>query len=270
MSIVLIFAGNDPSGGAGLCADIQALAYTNCHAAPVITCTTVQNSRQVFDIKPFSGKYVTAQAQAVLSDMPIDAFKIGLLGSVEIIESIAEILKKYPKIPLIFDPILAAGSGRTFANNEIKNAMIRYLLPLTYILTPNSQEARNLTNKNNELEESALQLMDWGCQYVCVTGTHENTTKVTNTLYGQGKFLKSWYWQRLPYNYHGSGCTFASHLAGKIAQGIDIIEAVYAAQQYTWQSLKQGFYLGQGQAFPNRLNSKKEIDNFTFTKNKDK
>jgi len=263
---VLIFAGNDPSGGAGLCADIQALAYMNCHAAPVITCATVQNSRQVIEITPFSGKYVSAQAQAVLSDMPIAAFKIGLLGSVEIIESIAEILKEHPHIPMIFDPILVAGSGHAFANNEIKNAMIRYLLPLTYVLTPNSQEVRNLTNINNNLQESASQLMDWGCQYVCVTGTHENTTAVTNILYGQGKFLKSWQWQRLPYNYHGSGCTFASSLAGQIARGVDIIESVYAAQQYTWQSLKQGFYLGEGQAFPNRLNSKKEIDNFTFTK----
>jgi len=254
ISTVLIFAGNDPSGGAGLCADIQALASTGCHTAPVITCATVQNSRQVFEITPFLGNYVKAQAQAVLSDMPISAFKIGLLGSVEIIESIAEILKKYPKIPVIFDPILASGSGRAFANDDIKKALIHHLLPLTYILTPNSQEARNLTNKNNSLEESALQLMDMGCQFVCITGTHENTTEVTNTVYGQGKSLKSWQWQRLPYNYHGSGCTFASSLAGQIAQGVDIIEAIYAAQKYTWYSLKQGFHLGQGQAFPNRLN----------------
>jgi hydroxymethylpyrimidine/phosphomethylpyrimidine kinase len=254
MLTVLVFAGNDPSGGAGLCADIQALSHANCHTAPVITSATVQNSRQVFEITPFSGKYVQAQAQAVLSDIPIAAFKIGLLGSVEIIESIAEILKNYPSIPVIFDPILAAGSGRTFSNKDIKKAMIRLLLPLTYILTPNSEEAKNLTDLNH-LEESALQLMDEGCQYVCITGTHENTEKVTHHLYGQGNFLKSWQWQRLPYNYHGSGCTFASHLAGQIAQGNDIIEAVYTAQSYTWQSLNHGFYLGHGQAFPNRLYS---------------
>jgi hydroxymethylpyrimidine/phosphomethylpyrimidine kinase len=252
--IVLVFAGNDPSGGAGLCADIQALASINCHTAPVVTCITEQDTRYLRKSTPLSGKQIVAQAEMVLADMPIAACKIGLVGTVEIVEAIQQVLLKYPHIPVILDPVLAAGSGKSLTTINVHEAIIKKLLPLTQILTPNSLEARALTKTTYSLDAAAAQLIDYGCEYVCITGTHENTNSVINSLYTNNeKPIKSWSWQRLPHSYHGSGCTYAASLAGLLAQGKDMLTAVYEAQLYTWTSLQRGYQPGHGQALPNRL-----------------
>jgi len=250
--IVLVFAGNDPSGGAGLCADIQALASLGCHAAPVVTSITVQDTSKIFENIPLSGEKVFAQAETVLNDMPITACKIGLLANTDIVEAVQQVLLKYPELPVILDPILTAGSGQSLTQGLVCESIIKKLLPLTKILTPNSLEARTLTN-TTRLLNAAAQLMDYGCQYVCITGTHEDMPTVENILYGEGKRLQSWLWPRLPNSYHGSGCTLAASLAGLLAQGKDILKAVYKAQQYTWEALQNGYQPGHGQALPNRL-----------------
>ncbi len=251
--IVLVFAGNDPSGGAGLCADIQALASQGCHAAPVVTCITTQDTRKVFENIPLSGEKVAAQAEAVLNDMPIAACKIGLLGNVEIVEAVEQVLLKFPRMPVILDPVLSAGSGESLTEDKVSDAIVNKLLPLTEIITPNSLEVRALTNVTGSLDAAAAKLMDYGCQFVCITGTHEDTLLVENILYGQGQRLKSWTWSRLPHSYHGSGCTFSASLAGLLAHNQEMSTAVYKAQQYTWTSLQRGYLPGQGQALPNRL-----------------
>jgi len=249
-----VFAGNDPSGGAGLCADIQTLTSLGCHTAPVVTCITIQDTRNVLENRPLSGKTVAAQAQAVLNDMPIAACKIGLLGNVEIVEAISQVLVKYPHIPVILDPVLVAGGGQSLIQGKVCDAIIKKLLPFIQIMTPNSLEARILTGGTQSLDTAAAQLMNFGCQFVCITGTHENTPMVINTLYSQRQqLIKSWTWSRLRQSYHGSGCTFAASLAGFLAQGKEILTAVYEAQQYTWTSLQRGYQPGQGQALPNRL-----------------
>jgi len=251
--IVLVFAGNDPSGGAGLGADIQALASLGCHAAPVVTCITTQDTGNVHDYQPLSGAIVAAQAEAVLDDMPIAACKIGLIGSVEIAAAIQSVLLKYSLLDVILDPVLAAGGGQTLMRDNVSDAIIKHLLPLTKIITPNSSEARILAGGTQSLDAAALQLMDYGCQFVCITGTHEDTPSVVNTLYGQQQQRQSWTWPRLPHSYHGSGCTYAASLAGFLAQGKDMQAAVYEAQHYTWTSLQYGYHPGHGQALPNRL-----------------
>jgi len=251
--IVLVIAGNDPTGGAGICADIQTLAQQGCHAAPVITCVTVQDTHNVHAKNPLSGKLIREQALSVLADMPIAACKIGLLGSVEIIEAVAEILQAYPEMPVILDPVLAAGGGNNLSNAAILDAMRELLLPRTFLLTPNSQEARTLTAPELNLEQAANELLNRGCKHVCITGTHENTAQVVNTLYSPNVTPQAWTWERLPHSYHGSGCTFASSAAAGIAKGLEITAAVYAAQVYTWQSLQQGFIATTGQALPLRV-----------------
>ncbi|MDD2815597.1 MAG: hydroxymethylpyrimidine/phosphomethylpyrimidine kinase [Thiotrichaceae bacterium] len=252
-SIVLVIAGNDPTGGAGISADIQTLAQQGCHAAPVITCVTVQNTHNVRAKNPLSGTLIREQALTVLADMPIAACKIGLLGSVEIVEAVAAILQLYPEIPVILDPVLAAGGGNNLSNAEILAAMRELLLPRTFLLTPNSQEARTLTAPELNLEQAANELLNKGCKHVCITGTHENTEQVVNTLYSPNLAPQAWTWERLPHSYHGSGCTFASSAAAGIAKGLNVSAAVFAAQVYTWQSLQQGFIASTGQALPFRV-----------------
>lgn len=257
--IVLTFAATDPTSGAGLQADILTISSMGCHSLSVVTAVTVQDSSGVDDVLAMDDEWVSDQARAVLEDMPVAAFKIGLLGSVENIAVIAEIISDYPDIPLVLDPVLASGRGDELANDDMIDAMRELLLPQTTILTPNSLEARRLAleedndEDNPNLVECAKRIIHLGCEYVLVTGTHENTPKVINTLYGERGRIRADNWPRLPGTYHGSGCTLASAIAALLANGLSMEEAVQEAQEYTWQALQYGFRAGMGQYIPDRL-----------------
>lgn len=240
-------------------ADILTIASMGCHPLAVVTGITVQDTSGVDDVQPVDADWVADQARAVLEDMPVAAFKIGLLGSVENIAVIAEIISDYPDIPLVFDPVLASGRGDELANEDMLDALRELLLPQTTILTPNSMEARRLVlDEDNEADDPSLaecskRILQFGCEYVLITGTHENTPKVINNLYGERGLIRSDNWPRLPGIYHGSGCTLASAIAALLANGLPIEEAVHEAQEYTWEALKYGFRPGMGQHIPDRL-----------------
>src|SRR5204862_6303724 len=152
--IVLTFAASDPSGGAGMQADLLTLASMGCHPLSVITAITVQDSAGVEGMLAIDADWVADQARCLLEDMPVDAFKIGVLGSVENIAAIAEIVSDYPDVPLILDPVLASGRGDELASDEMAEAMRELLLPQTTILTPNSLEARRLADVEDDEEPS--------------------------------------------------------------------------------------------------------------------
>ena len=257
--IVLVFAATDPSGGAGLQADIMTLSSMGCHPLSVVTAVTVQDTMGVDGISPIDAEWVSDQARCVLEDVPVAAFKLGLLGSVEQIAAIAEIVSDYPEVPLILDPVLTSGRGDELASEEMVIALKELLVPQTTILTPNTLEARRLAADDPEegealdLAECARRIITSGCEYVLVTGTHENTAQVVNTLYGQSGAVRSDAWHRLPGSYHGSGCTLASAIAATIANGLEISDAVKDAQEYTWQTLRAAFRPGMGQHIPDRL-----------------
>ena len=256
--IVLVFAATDPSGGAGIQADLMTLSSMGCHVLSVVTAITVQDTLGVEAVHPLDSDWVEDQARAVLEDMPVAAFKIGLLGSVEIVSVIAEIVSDYPDIPLVLDPILASGRGDELANEEVVEAIREMLLPQTTVLTPNSMEARRLAEEDEDEESPDLatcaqRLISEGAEYVLVTGTHENTAKVVNTLYGENGQIRSDRWERLPGSYHGSGCTLASAIAANLANGLEVADAVRDAQEYTWQALANGFRPGMGQHIPDRF-----------------
>ncbi len=257
--IVMTFAATDPSGGAGLQADMLTIASMGCHPLSVVTAITVQDTSGVDDVLPMDAEWVVDQARTVLEDMPVAAFKIGLLGSVDNITAIAEVISDYPDVPLVFDPVLASGRGDELANEDMLSALRELLLPQTTILTPNSMEARRLiVDEDNEqddpnLSECAKRIIQLGCEYVLITGTHEHTPKVINTLYGERGLVRSDNWPRLPGIYHGSGCTLASAIAALLANGLPMEEAVREAQEYTWEALKYGFRPGMGQHIPDRL-----------------
>lgn len=251
--VVLAISGSDPSGGAGIQADIEALASQGCHTAPIITAVTVQDTRDIQSMAPLDGMLVAEQARAVLEDMPVAAIKIGLLGSVDVAEAINPILADYPDIPVVLDPVLATGAGTGLADEEIIEAMESLLMPFTTVLTPNSQEARILAPDADNLDACAMSILEQDVEFVLITGTHENTEHVVNKLYGNNRMLESFTFERLAGSYHGSGCTLASAIAGLLAQGLEPFSAIHEAQEYTWEALKQGYRIGMGQALPNRL-----------------
>jgi hydroxymethylpyrimidine/phosphomethylpyrimidine kinase len=255
--MVLSFAATDPTGGAGIQADLLTLSSMGCHALTVVTAITVQDTAGVEDVLPIDADWVSDQARVLLEDMPVAAFKIGLMGSVENCAAIAEVVSDYPDVPLILDPVLASGRGDEMATEDLIEAMREMLIPQTTIITPNSVEARRLADDGGDeersLEDCAKRILEMGCEYVLITGTHENTPQVINTLYGQQGVIRSDSWQRLPGSYHGSGCTLASAIAATLANGLDIPEAVREAQEYTWQTLNAGFRPGMGQHIPDRF-----------------
>jgi hydroxymethylpyrimidine/phosphomethylpyrimidine kinase len=136
--IVLTFAATDPSGGAGLQADILTLSSMGCHALSVVTAVTVQDTVGVEDVMPLDAEWVADQARSVLEDMPVAVFKIGLLGSVEIIAAIAEVVSDYPEVPLVLDPVLSSGRGDELATDDMVIAMRELLIPQTTLITPSA------------------------------------------------------------------------------------------------------------------------------------
>src|SRR6267142_957838 len=214
--IVLTFAASDPTGGAGLQADLLTLASMGCHPLSVVTALTMQDTRGVEGILAVEADWVAGQARHLLEDMRVAAFKLGVLGSLENIHAIADVISDYPEVPVILDPVLASGRGDALASDEMIGALRELIVPQCTVVTPNSLEARRLA----------------------ATG---------------GAVVREDRWQRLPGSYHGSGCTLASAIAAALANGLEVAEAVRDAQEYTWQALAGGFRPGMGQLLPDRF-----------------
>ena len=250
---VLVMSGLDPTGGAGIQADIEAISSMGCHSLPIISALTVQDTQRVHRFEGVDPLLLIEQARTVLEDIPVSAIKIGMLGTVGAIEAVHNLLQDYPAPPVVLDPILGAGGGGSLLDDEARDALCELLMPQTTILTPNSQEARLLARQADTLDACAEELQEYGCEYVLITGTHESSPAVENTLYGNHRRLETFNWDRLPHTYHGSGCTLAASIAAMLAHGLDPFNAVHEAQEFTWQALNEAYHLGQGQYFPNRF-----------------
>ncbi|WP_031433391.1 bifunctional hydroxymethylpyrimidine kinase/phosphomethylpyrimidine kinase [Methylomarinum vadi] len=250
--VVLSFSGHDPSGGAGVQADIEALISHQCHACSVITALTEQDSRNVKKLIPQQPQDIIDQARTLMSDFTIAAVKIGLLGHHETVAAIHSILSEYPRLPVVLDPVLAAGGGKQLSNAPLVDSIVQLLLPMTTVLTPNSEEARKLAQRD-DLNLCGQQLQNQGADFVLITGTHEQSQQVHNRLFMPDQQQETFNWQRLPQHYHGSGCTLASTIAALLAHGLDPFTAIAEAQEYTWHALQAAYRPGKAQFNPNRL-----------------
>ncbi len=251
--VVLCLSGHDPSGGAGLQADIEALLAQGCHAAPTVTALTVQSTVDVVDFRVLDRDWVLAQAHAVIADLPVAAVKLGMLGSVEMVETVLEVMHSLPGVPLVCDPVLRAGGGGTLGKDDVGFAMRERLLPIAAIATPNLPEARILAElPDGSADECAEKLLPY-CRHLLITGGHGDEQKVHNRLYSRDGARHSFSCERLPGSYHGSGCTLASALAGRLALGEDLASAVQTALAYTWRTLRDAEAPGKGQYVPRRL-----------------
>ena len=258
--VVLFFAGADPTGGAGITADVLTVASLGCHPAVVVTAVTAQDTAGIKQYSCVDTELVVAQARAVLEDMPVAAFKIGMLGSSAVALAVAGIVEDYPDVPLVLDPIQRSGRGDTLADSMLDGALRNLLIPQSTLITPNSLEARVLAPDADTLDACAQELMSLGSEYVLITGTHEKTPEVIHRLYSNKRLLETFVFERLPGSYHGSGCTLASACAASLAHGLDPVNAVGEALRYTWETLKHSFRSGMGQPLPNRLYWAWEMD----------
>lgn len=261
--VVLVIAGNDPSGGAGLTADIQAVSALGGHPAPVVSSLTVQDTRNAYEVEACDADLVFRQASRVFEDMPVAAVKIGLLANADIAQSVAQLLSTRSQLPVVLDPVLVAAGGARLAARDLKQAIIDSVCPRVTIITPNASEIRELAGTDREHHDNrarAQKLLTYGCDYVLVKAADEvdydpdqvSPDQVTNVLYGQDGSAHENSWPRLPHSYHGSGCTLASALATFLARGMTAVEASEQAQKYTHECLSRGFRPGAGQHVPMR------------------
>lgn len=259
--IVVVFAASDPTSGAGLQADLLALAALGCHAATVLTAVTVQDTHGVQRMQTMDAEWVVQQARALLADLPVAAFKLGVLGSAANVAVVAQILAEHRQAPVVLDPVLASGRGDVLSSDAVLAAMRDALLPRTTVLTPNSLEARRLAGAaaTAELAQCARHLIDMGARNVLVTGTHEPTRDVVNTLYAASGVVREDRWPRLAGSYHGSGCTLAAAIAAQLALGLEVPAAVQAAQDYAWRTLEAAFRPGSGQWIPDRMYAHRRV-----------
>ncbi len=249
---ILCFSGHDPCGGAGIQADIEAIAAQACHAATVITCLTVQNTNDIQSVTAVDTALIEAQTRALTKDITFSAVKIGMLGSATTTTAIARLLTEIPGMPVVLDPILRSGGGSTTASQKTIEAINGQLLPLVTLMTPNQFEARQLSGKKDPAE-CAKWLQGKGCQQVLITGTDETRGDVIiHKLYVDERVYE-YPVRRLPGAFHGSGCTLAASITAYLAQGNASPSAVELALQYTSETLRAAREIGHGQQIPRRI-----------------
>lgn len=251
---MLVLAGLDPGGGAGLQADIQTLTAAGVHAMPVVTALTVQDSRNVRRVEAVSPALLAEQLACLLADVQVAAVKIGLLGEAAQIPLIADWLQRLA-VPVVCDTVLRAGGGTDLANAALLDALRARLLPCVTLATPNAAEARRLLAlpPDAPADTLAAQLPAFGCANWLVTGGDEAGDAVSNHWYRADAAAQHYVWPRLPETFHGAGCTLASAIAARLALGHDLAAAIDEGQRWTQAALAGAYAVGGGRRVPNRL-----------------
>ena len=245
----LTIAGSDSSGGAGIQADLKTFSAIGTYRMSVITAITAQNTEGVFDVEELSSKIIKEQIKAVCEDIMPNSIKIGMVSSPEIILDIAESLKKYPCKYIVVDPVMISKSGYSLLRPEAKENLIKYLIPMAYIVTPNIPEAEEISNMKIEtvedMKKAGKEILKLGPKYVLMKGGHLEGDAV-DILIGEDTFeiYKSERIDRK--NTHGTGCTISSAITSHLALGYDIKEAVKLSKEYITEAIRHSFDMGHG------------------------
>lgn len=243
---VLVLSGLDPCGGAGMSADIETINQFGVTALPVITNLSVQNTQSVEGLNEVDSNLIAKQFNHLCADVDFEVVKIGLLSSITQIQTIAGLIRGKT---LVLDPIVSASTGTNFLNKSLMAALKQHLLPLVKIITPNTTELHALSGEKDE--QKAIEKL--GCEWVLLTTTDACEGEIEHRLYHQQVLVDRFYYQKLPDNYHGSGCTLASSIAALIALGVTVNIACKRALDYTYQSLLNAKQVGKMQYHPNRI-----------------
>ena len=247
--VALTIAGSDPSGGAGIQADLKAFSFLHVHGAAVITCVTAQNTQQVTTSYPLMDSLVRQQLETLLDDIKVNAVKTGMLYNASLVKTVASVLKKHDIHPIV-DPVMVATSGDSLMQQDFLSALQTHLLPQALMVTANSQEAAALTKKPvttiEEMKQACKELRTQGPTYVVIKGGHIQGEQTTDVFY-DGKKIHEFSLPRIPdHRAHGSGCTHAALITGLHAQKIPPKEAVQKAKHIVWSMIQQGYQIGAG------------------------
>lgn len=249
---VLIIAGSDSGGGAGIQADIKAVSAMGSFAATALTAITAQNTLGVQAVHALPSAIIQQQISAVLDDIGADALKIGMLGTDIIIQAVFETLEeKQGDIPLVLDPVMVAKGGASLLENNAVTAMKKLLLPKAFLITPNIPEAEILAGctiyNTDDMTVAAKAIQALGARNVLLKGGHMDGDRLIDVLLQEDGTIKQYETKRIATKHtHGTGCSMASALTAKISQGIDLAVAVGEVQTYIHQAIKNAPNLGGG------------------------
>lgn len=258
-SRVLIIAGSDPSGGAGIQADIKTVTALGCYAAAAITALTAQNTTGVFGVMEVPPAFVKQQVSLVLEDIGADCIKTGMLHNTKIIEALAELLSQYNDIPFILDPVMVATSGDLLIKGESPvNAMQTLLFPLATLVTANIPEAKilsgiNITDTKTMIKAGEM-ILTHGAKNALVKGGHMDGDVVQDILVSSDGSFKIFEHNRInSRNTHGTGCTLASAIACGIAKGGSLKDSIIKARKYVYEAIRTAPGFGKGKGPLNHL-----------------
>lgn len=247
---VLTIAGSDPSGGAGIQADLKALSANGVFAMSVLTSITAQNTCGVTSVFHLPLDIIEAQLDAIFSDIPVRTIKTGMLATPDIIALVSRKLATQKPEHLIVDPVMVAKGGHALLEEEAISSLKSDLCPLAFLLTPNIHEAEVLSGMTihtiADARSAAKIIHQLGCRHVLIKGGHLQEQPGTDLLY-DGRFFRMYKDEYIQTkNTHGTGCTLASAIAAQLAKGKAITDAIQAAKAYTTEAIRHSFTLGKG------------------------
>lgn len=249
MKKLLTIAGSDSSGGAGIQADIKTFSAHGVFGMSIITAVTAQNTEGVFAVQDITPDIIQKQIEVIFDDIPVDGVKIGMVSKSETIKIIAETLGKYSAKNLVVDPVMISKSGYDLLQPEAKEALIKCLLPMATVITPNLPEAEVITGLEistiEDMKKAAIEIYKMGPKYVLVKGGHLEGEAV-DVLYDGNEFTYYSSPRIHTINTHGTGCTLSSAIAANLGKGLSITEAIDDAKDYITRAIKESFSIGKG------------------------
>jgi hydroxymethylpyrimidine/phosphomethylpyrimidine kinase len=267
--LILSFGATDPVGAFGIQADLASFAAMGCHGLSVVTAMLTGDSAGVEASQIIDAEWVDDQARILLEDMPVAAFKIGIVGSIENAAVIAEIVSDYPDIPLILDPFASAMPDPDQDAEDLLHAIRELLIPQTTLLLISSVELARFgeawreSSDDDTLAQDVLQITGSGCEFLLVTGISSGSQDLVNTLFDQSGVVRSDKWPRLGGPFLGAGATLSGTIAALLANGLEMPEAVLEAQEFTAAALTHAHRPGMGKFIPDRYFWAREPDENT-------
>ena len=248
MKTALTIGGSDPTGGAGIQADLKTFKSFGVYGLSIPTALTAQNTNGVTGIYDLPSGFFSNQLDTLLKDIKPDALKTGMLSSSEIIKIIAEKIKQYSLKNLVIDPVTVSSTGVPLVNDNALEFMKDYLFPLAKVITPNIYEASLFTGINiqdeEDMKKAAIKLKGFGPETVIITGGHLERQTIDLLLY-EWEFL-SLQREKIEGQYHGTGCVFSSAITACLAFGYDVRETSVKANEFVWKAIKSAFSIGKG------------------------
>ena len=259
--LILSFGATDPIGAIGIHADLATFSSMGCHGLPVITSILVGDTSQVDDTHPIEAELVSDQARTVLEDVQVVACKVGLVGSVENVTVIAEIVSDYPELHLVLEPFNSSIPDIDTEKEDLLIAVCELLIPQTTVLVISTVDLSLLSETWKEAEaqeeaddmaSNAMILIESGCEFVLVTGVQGKENTIANVLFDSTGIIRTDEWQRIQGSHLGASSTLSAAIAAMLANGLDVPEAVMEAQEFTFASITHAQRLGMGKLIPDR------------------